>query len=239
MSLELDAVGDYAQFVGAAGLGSSYSGSSFVWYRMGDSVAQREILSISRGLGTAKFMIQNATTIHLWLNAATRGTWTVSAGTWYGLALYTSESPDEARGRIFLENGSELSLASGTGVYTGFGAGAQVSNISLGNRDAYGDSSFGQFRYWRYWAAILSQADFAAEAAMVPSSGTPAARLTNLRGSWAVPDGTTTTDWSSGGAGAITINGGGTSAQEPTIGGGGASVFIPTQYRRTNSLLRM
>jgi hypothetical protein len=239
MSLELDAVGDYASRAGAAALGNSYAGSTLVWYRMGDSVAQREICSIARGLGTAFFLILNATTIQLWINAAARGTWTVSAGTWYGLALSTDETTDTARGRVFLENGSEVSPATGTGSYNPLGAGAQVSSVNLGNQNAYGDSASGQYRYWKYWAANLSQAEFAAEAAHIPTSGSPAVRTANLRGSWAVPDGTTTTDWSSGGAGAITINGGGTSAQEPTIGGGGASVFIPTQYRRTNSLLRM
>lgn len=233
MSLEFNAVGDYATRTGTANLGNAYSGSMCAWYRAGDTTASREIVSIARGGGYVHARIASSTSMEFFADSAARATFTIAQNTWYLVCLITSDPTMVMR--VFDESGSELTPATGSNTYSASYF-AQISRVRCGNDDAYGDSASGQYRYLRYWNGVsLSAAEFAAEAAMTPSAGTPAARTSGLYMSWPLPDGTDTTDWGSAGTRTPTINSGGTSAQEPSIGGGssgGLSALIATVTRR-------
>lgn len=220
MSLEFNAVGDYATRTGTANLGNAYNGSMCVWYRTGDTTAGREICAIIRGGGNVYARIASSTSLDFFADASARATFTIAQNTWYLICLVSSDPGLTMR--VFNEAGSELSPATGANTYNASYF-AQVSRVRCGNDDAYGDSTLGQYRYLRYWNGVdLSQSEFASEAAMTPSAGTPAARTSGLYMSWPLPDATTTTDWGSAGTRTPTINSGGTSAQEPSIGGGGS-----------------
>lgn len=225
MSLEFNAVGDYARINSANALGDganpTYNGTLVAWYYVQDSTSGREILHIGGASATAYFMASNSTTMQFYVNGAARATWTIAQNTWYMLFMSNSADADSIVARVFRASGAgELAVATGSNTYAGGNYGP-VNNICLGNDDAWGDSALGLWRYARWWRAILTQAEGLAEASHTPTSGSPAALTTLLRGSWALPDGTTATDWVSGGVGNITINSGGTSATEPTIGSGG------------------
>lgn len=235
MSLEFNAVGDYGRLTPASAVGNTYAASMVVVFRHQDSTASRIIASLSRANATGALMVVNSTTLQFHCASAQRATWTVALNSWYTVAISNDAGSGNVIMRLFGMDGNEIAVASGSNTYNG-GSYAYIGSSVLGRSSQWEDSAFVCFRYWRVWTRTLTQAQFADEAAMTPVSGTPAASTTNLRGSWPLPDGTTTTDWSGNGV-AITLNGGSTSSDEPTIGG--AAVFIPTQYQRTNSLLRM
>lgn len=237
MSLEFDAVADYARLTPASAVGNTYSASMADWFRLQETTAGRIIASLTRANGTGALQVVNSTTLRSWTGGAERATWTVAQNTWYMVAISNDAGTGNVIMRLFDTSGSEIAVASGSNTWSG-GNYAYIGSSVLGRSSVWEDTARCCHRYWRVWTRVLSQAQFADEAAMTPASGSPAASTTNLRGSWPLPDGTTTTDWS-GNSVAISISGGSTSADEPTIGGGGASAFIPTQYRRTNSLLRM
>lgn len=216
MSLQFDGVGDYAAATGFPG--STYEATCGAWYRTGDTTAGREIMRLHRNNAVAYFRVVNSTTIESWVASAQRATWTIAQNTWYYLTISNSANSYDVIARVFDTSGNEIAVASGSNTWNG-GSYARIAEFVLGNNDAYGDSALGYRRYARYWTRIQTQSQMAAEAAMTPSSGTPAASTTNLWGSWGLPDGTTTTDWS-GGSHAITISGGATGSEEPTIGGG-------------------
>ena len=213
MSLRLDGVGDYAQRIGAANLGNTVDGTALLWYRKEDSTADREILTLARSGQAGIWQIASSTQVKAHIATTYNGT----SGNW----LF-----------YFYQSGTLTLVATQYG-----GSSNPTATLRVGNNDGWGDSALGSNRYLRFWNRTLSAAEIQAEFEMTPSGGTPAASTTNLFDSWLLPDGTD-------GIGvfastALTISGAVTSTEEPTIGGGGASVFIPTQYRRTNSLLRM
>lgn len=236
MSLEMDAVGDYVRLTPASEVGNTYSATLVSLFRHQDSTAGRCIASLSRANGTGLLRVVNGTTLESYIAGAQRATWTVSLNSWYGVGISNDAASGNVIIRLFDMTGTEIAVASGSNTYTG-GNYAFIGSAVLGRSSVWEDSAFVCHRYKRLFTRILSAAEMGTEVAFQPTSGAPSASSTNLRGSWPLPDGTSTTNW--GSAGTIAINGGGTSAQEPTIGGGGASAFIPTQYRRTNSLLRM
>ena len=233
MSLRFDGVGDYARYQSAAGLGNTTSGTLLGWYRKEDSTNDRDILALTRSGGSVVARIASATQIKGGYsgNTAGFGTYNVSNNTYVGIALTITDSTTQ----FYVYSGGSLTLvATDSSFYTP----TNLANVYFGDQPSWSDAALGCWRYGRFWSRILSSAEIEAEFGMTPSSGTPAASTTNLRGSWPMANSTDTTDWS-GVGNTLTISGAVTSTEEPTIGGGGASVFIPTQYRRTNALLRM
>jgi hypothetical protein len=86
----------------------------------------------------------------------------------------------------------------------------------------------GQYRYLRWWeAASLTAAELLTERDRTTPHATYAS---NCKGSWKLPDGTTTTD-DSGNSNVVTITSGGTSAQEPTGPTDGSSTPIAALAR--------
>lgn len=233
MSLRFDGVGDYARYQGAAGLGNTVSGTLLGWFRKEDSTNDRDILTLSRPSHSAVLRIASATQIKGGYsgNTAGFGTYNVSNNTYVGLCVQMTDSDVT----VYCYSGGTLTqIATDSLGYSG----ASLANVYFGDQPSWSEAALGCWRYGRFWSRILSAAEIEAEFGMTPSSGTPAASTTGLRGSWPMANATDTTDWS-GVGNTLTISGAVTSTEEPTIGGGGASVFIPTQYRRTNALLRM
>ena len=231
MSLRFAGTSGYARLSGAAALGNSTSGTLLGWYRKEDSTTDRDIFGLTRSGGGAVVRIGATGQIKggYTSNASAFGTYSVTTNTYVGLALTLTDSAVQ----IYAYDGSAVTLVVTDST---FYSASNLSTIYVGDQGSWSDAAIGCYRYLRYWSRILSSADILAEFQMAPDSGTPAASTTNLRGSWLLPDASTTTDLS-GVGNTITISNGSTSADEPPIGG--AQVFIPTQYRRTNSLLRM
>lgn len=228
MSLEFNAVGDYARVTSANALGDgsnpTYEGTLMAWYYHQSSSAGAEIMRVGGGAGICYMRVASSTSLELY-QGAQRATWTVAQNTWYFLYLSNSANTGNVIGRVFADaGGGEISVASGSNTYAAGGYGP-VSSIAFGNDNAWGDSAVGLYRYARWWRSVISQADALTESSFLPSSGSPASQTTLLRGSWGLPDGTTATDWVSGGIGNITINSGSTSATEPSIGGGSSPVL--------------
>lgn len=232
MSLRFDGVGDYARYQGAAGLGNTTSGTLLGWYRKEDSTNDRDILALTRSGASAVIRIASSTQIKGGYggNVTGFGTYNVSNNTWVGLAITFTDS----NLGVYAYSGGSLTLVA---TDSSFYAPTNLANVYFGDQPSWSDAALGCWRYGRYWSRILSAAEIEDEFGMTPSSGTPAASTTNLRGSWPMANSTDTTDWS-GVGNTLTISGAVTSSDEPSIGGG-AAVFIPTQYQRTNSLLRM
>lgn len=234
MSLRFDGVSDYARLTGAAALGNSTSGTLLGWYRKEDSTADRDILVLSRSGSSGRIAISATAGNIKGLYSGDAGSavnYAVATNTWVGLAITLTDSALN----IYAFSGGTLTLIMSD---TTFYAPSNLSNAFFGDTGSWSEAAFGCYCYGRYWSRVLSPAELTAEFGMTPSSGTPAASTTGLRGSWPMANATDTTDWS-GVGNTLTISGAVTSTEEPTIGGGGASVFIPTQYRRTNALLRM
>jgi hypothetical protein len=222
MSLQFNAIGDYAEIYNdAAALGSSVNTTVLVWYRKEDSTLDHTIMEI-RHLGVIDGWRISSTAGNVQayssIGGGTTTDYALASNTYAALALvrngrYTSwYAWTEAGVR------TDVSLSVDQTDY-----GTNTSIVSFGNgQRGYGDTASGQYRYGRVWARALTATELDAEVAMTPSSGTPAASTTNLRGSWALADGTTTTDWSAAGN-ALTINSGSTGTDEPTIPGGGGS----------------
>lgn len=231
MSLRLDGVGDYAQRIGAANLGNTVDGTALLWYRKEDSTADREILNLARSGQAGIWQIASSTQVKAHINSETGVNINMATNSYAGLA--TTYNGTSGNWLFYFYQSGTLTL-----VATQYGGSSNpTATLRIGNNDGWGDSALGSNRYLRFWNRTLSAAEIQAEFEMTPSGGTPAASTTNLFDSWLLPDGTD-------GIGvfastALTISGAVTSTEEPTIGGGGASVFIPTQYRRTNALLRM
>ena len=221
MSLEFNAIGDYARVNSANALGDgsnpTYEGTLVGWYYHQSSTAVREIMRVGGGAGTTYFRVVGSTSIEMY-QGAQRATWTVAQNTWYFLYLSNSATSGNVIGRVFAASGGgEIAVASGSNTYAAGGFGT-IGSICFGNDDVWGDSALALYRYARWWRSVISQADALTESNFTPTSGAPASQTTLLRASWPLPDGTTTTDWVSGGTGAITINSGSTSALEPVIG---------------------
>ena len=233
MSLRLDGIADYARLQGAAALGNTTIGTLLGWFRKEDSTNDRDILALTRSGHSAVIRIASATQIKggYASNVAGFGTYNVSNNTYVGLCAQITDS----NVWIYAYSGGVLTLV--VADLGNFYSGSSLTNCYFGDQGAWGDAALGCWRYGRYWSRILSSAEIQAEFEMTPSSGTPAASTTNLRGSWPMANSTDTTDWS-GIGNTLTISGAVTSSDEPSIGGS-AAVFIPTQYQRTNSLLRM
>lgn len=231
MSLRFAGTSGQANLNGAAALGNTTSGTILDWWRKEDSTVDRDILQLSRSGGGAVIRVGAAGQIKGGFNqnVAGFGTFNVSTNAYVGLALTISDSVVQ----FYAYDGSSLTLVA---TDNSFYAPTNLNNCYFGNTGTWGAAAVGCHRYGRYWSRVLSSAEILAEFQMIPSPGTPAASTTNLRGSWLFPDATTNTDVS-GVGNTITISNGSTSADEPPIGG--AQVFIPTQYRRTNALLRM
>jgi hypothetical protein len=230
MSLRFATVAGYANLNGAAALGNSTNGTLLQLYRKEDSTNGRDVIGLTRSGGGALIQIVSATQIRGGHSSNLGGmtTYNVANGVYVGLALTLSDS----LAQCFVYDGALTLFASDNTFYTP----SNLTNVWFGDQGPWGDGAVGCRRYGRVWSRVLSSAEILAEFEMVPSLATPAASLTGLRGSWLLPDATTGTDISGVGNN-LTISGGSTSADEPPIGG--AQVFIPTQYRRTNSLLRM
>ena len=219
MSLRFDGVGDYARYQGAAGLGNTTSGTLLGWFRKEDSTNDRDILALSRPSHSVVLRIASATQIKggYSSNLAGFGTYNVSNNTWVGLAVTFTDS----NLGVYAYGGGVL-----TQVMTeswGYSS-SNLANIYFGDQPSWSEAALGCWRYGRFWSRILSAAEIEAEFGMTPSSGTPAASTTGLRGSWPMANATDTTDWS-GIGNTLTISGAATSAEEPTIGSG-ASIAL-------------
>lgn len=213
MSLELNSDNDYAARTGEANLGTVDSASVVCWYYRNDATANDIVLTMSKSGTTGAFRTVSAT--HMRARAGGSGNtidFAANSGEWIGLAITMST----------------------TGLYTyyTYQAGAltqqyqfnttdldNIVSLTIGQDGGTFNSARGSYRYLRYWAdRVLDATELEAEFEMTPSSGTPAANLTNLYLSWALPDGTDTTDLT-GNSRVPTISGAVTSAEEPTIGG--------------------
>ncbi len=231
MSLRLDGVGDYAQRIGAANLGNTADGTALLWYRKEDSTADREILNLARSGQAGLWQIASSTQVKAHINTEAGVSINMATNSWAGLAVVHNAT--DANWYFYFYQSGTLTLVA----TQGGGSGGNLATLRIGNNDGWGDSALGSNRYLRFWNRALSAAEIQAEFEMTPSGGTPAASTTGLFDSWLLPDDTSGTGVHAGTA--LTISGAVTSTEEPMSGGGGASVFIPTQYRRTNSLLRM
>lgn len=231
MSLRLDGVGDYAQRIGAANLGNTVDGTALLWYRKEDSTADREILNLARSGQAGIWQIASSTQVKAHINSETGVNINMATNSYAGLA--TTYNGTSGNWLFYFYQSGTLTL-----VATQYGGSSNpTATLRIGNNDGWGDSALGSNRYLRFWNRTLSAAEIQAEFEMTPSGGTPAASTTNLFDSWLLPDNADGVGVYAGTT--LTISGAVTSTEEPTIGGGGASVFIPTQYRRTNALLRM
>lgn len=213
MSLEINSDNDYFVRTGSANLGSVTSGSCAGWYYKNDSTNQDLALVFSKS-GTASSMrTASATEMRYRVGTNDSSTFAANNGTWMKLAMTVTAGGDFIG--YAAPAGSPLVQVfefDSTNVN-------EITTISGGQNGGTFTSARGSYRYFRYWAGrVLTLEELEAEFAMTPSSGTPAASVTNLYLSWPLPDGTTTTDWGSNSA-PPTISGAATSLEEPTIGG--------------------
>ena len=145
-----------------------------------------------------------------------------------GIALTRSASTSEA----YAYSGGTLTLVdTDSSSYTE----SNLATLALGDTGAWSDCALGCYRYARYWTAVLNATDIQAEFEMTPSSGTPAARATNLYFSWPLATATDTTDWTGNGR-VPTLVGGSTSADEPPIGGSASPAIVSVRQSPARSL---
>ena len=231
MSLRLNSTTAYAQLTGAAAMGNSAVGTLLAWVRPEVATSGRELMMMSRPGRAVGFRVSDASNLTGFVSGGSSATYASATNVWIPLITQYDATSSDYVTKVYA--GGSITTVYTYNIYND----TNLATIRFGNNDAYGDTAQCSIRYARYWSRLLSNAELIDECEMTPSSGTPAASTTNLRGSWGLPDATTGTDWS-GNGNTLTISGGATSSEEPTIGGG-AAVFIPTQYQRTNSLLRM
>jgi len=235
VSLEINSDNDYVVRDTAANLGSVTAGSYLGWYFKNDSSVNDLVMTLTKSSGSSYFRTRSATTMQARAvsNSNVSAEFAANNGEWHQLAITVTS----AGVFTFFHAPAAGPLAE---VYSfSSGNGNTIAQISAGQNGGYYTSARGCYRYCRYFAGrVLTLGELEAEFAMTPDVVNPSADPANLFLSWALGTGTDTTDLT-GNGNAPTISGAVTSAEEPTIGGGGASVFIPTQYRRTNSLLRM
>jgi hypothetical protein len=233
MSLLFNATGDYAEIYNdTAALGSAMTTTGLVWYRKEDSTADHIIFELVHGSISDQWNISGTAGN---IRATSTGGGVVNTD--YALASNTYAALAIVRNGRYTTWYAWTEAGVRTTVYSNWDQvdyGNNTKTASFGNgQRGYGDTASGQYRYGRVWARALTATELDAEVAMTPSSGTPAASTTNLRGSWALADGTTTTDWSAAGN-ALTINSGSTGTDEPTIPGGGSTVVPGIWLSRQN-----
>jgi hypothetical protein len=209
MSLRFASTNGVVNRSGAANLGNTQSGTFLFWYRKEDSTQDRDIGYLTRSGGGTAVRIGTAGQIYGgWTTGPLTGT-NVATNAWVGIALVRTDSVSE----FYVYNGTSTTLVVSDD--QSFSE-ADINNIYLGDTGAHSDSAVGCYRYARYWTAVLTTTEMTAEFQMTPSSGTPAARATNLYFSWPLANATDTTDWT-GNSRVPTISNGSTSSDEPTI----------------------
>lgn len=216
MSFRITGTSGTANRTGAANLGSTNNGTLIFWFRKEDSTTDRDIGYLTRSGGGSVMRIGATGQIKGGFtgDVAGFGTFAVTTNDWVGIALTRSAGVTN----VYVYSGGTLTLVrTDSSSYSE----SNLSTLALGKAGAWSDGASGCYRYARYWTAVLDATDIQAEFEMTPSSGTPAARATNLYFSWPLATGTDTTDWS-GNSRVPTLSGGSTSAEEPTIGGGTA-----------------
>lgn len=220
MSLRFDGVGDYARYQGAAGLGNTVSGTLLGWYRKEDSTNDRDILAITRSGHAIVLRIASSTQIKggYTNNLPGFGTYSLANNTYAGLCIQMSDS------NVWVYGYSGGVLTQIMTEAWGYSS-SYLANVYFGDQPSWSDAALGCWRYGRFWSRILSAAEIEAEFGMTPSSGTPAASTTGLRGSWPMANATDTTDWS-GVGNTLTISGAVTSSDEPTIGGSASPAIV-------------
>lgn len=230
MSLYLNSDNDYVTRTGAANLGNTDEFTFAVWYGRNETATGTEVVASGiPGIGFG-LLLPTTTQIRGYVSGASNGDAAFANLSWGGLAIRRSYSASSWTTSLF-QSGILTNVYSFSSGDTG-----NCSFVALGQTGGYYTTARGYYRYARFWTVRKSDAELEGEFNMTPSAGTPAASLTGLYFSWPLANGTDTTDWS-GNSRAPTISGAGTSSEEPPLGG--SSVFIPTQYRRINSLLRM
>lgn len=230
MSFRITGVTGSANRTGAANLGSTNNGTLIFWYRNEDSTTDRDIGYLTRSGGGSVMRVGDTEQIKGGFtgDVAGFGTYAVTTSAWVGIALTRSASTSEA----YAYSGGTLTLVdTDSSSYTE----SNLSTLALGKSGAWSDGASGCYRYARYWPVVLNATDIQAEFEMTPSSGTPAARATNLYFSWPLATATDTTDWTGNGR-VPTLVGGSTSADEPPIGGSASPAIVSVRQSPARSL---
>lgn len=138
---------------------------------------------------------------------------THSSGTWIYYCLSIEEAADEFNLYAYDEAGNRTDIILGAYI----GRSTDVDSLDIGRGDD-ASSAVGEYRYLRFWDAELSTTQFNAE-----RTSATAVKTDVTYGSWALPDGSTTTD--AGSIGALTFGANvATDTDEPTLGGASAVI---------------
>ena len=219
---------DRATFSGEAGLGSSNTHTTLVWFRREANDTGAEVLVLSTATSTYQLKL-TATGIQTYSALGASGSAAQSLNTYYCLALvrnaalFSAYQWDTTGARTDIAVNLDSTISN------------NCTSLRMGDSGGAYTAPRASYRYLRHWSRALSLAELLAEVQFTPT-GTgagAAASTTNLRGSWPLSDATDTTDWS-GNSNTLTINSGSTSSDEPSIPAGGASAAISPSILRPN-----